>query len=203
MMPLIWLTSDCHFGHDKDFIWETREFNSVEEMNEAIVERWNSKVQEDDDVYMLGDFMMGEQSNIKYIQRLRGRIHLIRGNHDTDARMKLYAQQPNIVEICDAKYLKYKKYNFFLSHFPCVTDNGPKEHLRENTLNLFGHTHQFENFYDMMPGFENFNPLMYHVGVDSHNCYPVLLDDIIEGMREELNKYIKWKKAENPTYPFI
>ena len=49
--------------------------------------------------------------------------------------------------------------------------------------NLYGHTHQVVNFYEG-------NPAMYHVGVDSHNCYPVLLDDIIteiEKRKEECN----------------
>lgn len=44
------------------------------------------------------------------------------------------------------------------------------------TLNLYGHTHQTTNFYED-------RPYMYHVGVDSHNGYPVLLDDIIEQMK--------------------
>lgn len=201
-MPLIWLTSDCHFGHDKSFIFDDREFDSVEEMNEAIVERWNSKIQDDDDVYVLGDFMMGDKSNIKYIQRLRGRIHLVRGNHDTDTRMKLYAEQPNIVEITEGQFLRYKKYHFYLSHFPCVTSNGSKEFLRENTLNLFGHTHQFEHFYDS-DGLGTYNPLMYNVGVDAHDCYPILLDDILEEMKENYKKHIERLKSENPTWPFI
>ena len=198
---MIYLTSDCHFGHDKDFIWEARGFSSVEEMNEAIVEKWNSKVQDDDDVYVLGDFMMGEKSNIKYIQQLRGRIHLIRGNHDTDVRMALYAEQPNIVEICEGKYLRYKKYIFFLSHFPCVTNNGyDKDGLKKNVLNLFGHTHQFEHFY--LIG-SDFNPFMFNVGVDAHRCCPILLDDILEEMKIAYSNYIKWHKEENPNWPFV
>ena len=51
--------------------------------------------------------------------------------------------------------------------------------LTQTTLNLYGHTHQVNNFYQGMP-------YMYHVGVDSHNCYPVLLDDIIEEMKAQM-----------------
>ena len=31
---------------------------------------------------------------------------------------------------------------------------------------------------------------MYHVGVDSHNCYPVLLDDAITEINNEINACI-------------
>lgn len=33
----IWLTSDTHFNHDKDFIWKPRGFQNVQDMNEAIL----------------------------------------------------------------------------------------------------------------------------------------------------------------------
>ena len=58
-MGNIFLTSDLHFGHNKEFIYKVRGFNSIEEMNEAIIERWNSVVNNDDDVYVLGDLMLG------------------------------------------------------------------------------------------------------------------------------------------------
>lgn len=51
------------------------------------------------------------------------------------------------------------------------------------TLNLFDHTHQKDNFYE-----DNF--FMYHVGIDSHNCYPVSLDTVIEDIK---NKYEEYK----------
>ena len=38
--------------------------------------------------------------------------------------------------------------------------------------------------------FYNEQPFMYHVGVDSHNCYPVLLDDVITEIKNEINACI-------------
>ena len=38
-MSNIWLISDTHFNHNKDFIWSPRGFNSVWEMNEVIIEK--------------------------------------------------------------------------------------------------------------------------------------------------------------------
>ena len=40
----VWLTSDLHLSHDRDFIWEPRGFKSVDEMNKAIVANWNRVV---------------------------------------------------------------------------------------------------------------------------------------------------------------
>ena len=46
-------------------------------------------------------------------------------------------------------------------------------------VNLFGHTHQKTNFYNGIP-------FMYHVGVDSHLCYPVKIERIIEDIKNEI-----------------
>lgn len=152
-------------------------------MNEAQVEKWNAKADDEDDIYVLGDFMLGDKSNIKYIERLKGNIHLVYGNHDTDARKGLYFNVPQIVESAHAIALKYKKHNFFMTHYPCLTGNLEKESLKQCTLNLFGHTHQTTNFHED-------RPYMYHVGVDSHPEVLVDLDDIIEEM------YAKVKECE-------
>ena len=174
-MGRIFLTSDLHFGHDREFIWGARGFNSIWEMNDAYVKRWNETITEDDDVYVLGDLMLGSTDNIKYIKQLRGRIHIVFGNHDTTTRRELYNNCHNVVEAEWALMLDYKKHHFYMTHFPCLTGNLEKESLKQMTLNLFGHTHQNGNFYED-------RPYMYHVGVDSHNGYPVLLDEIIEEM---------------------
>ena len=175
-MGNIYLTSDLHWGHDREFIWKVRGYNSVEEMNEEQVRKWNEIIAEEDDVYILGDVMLGESNNIEYLKRLKGNIHIVLGNHDTANREKMYRELPNVVEVAEVGIrLKYKKHHFVMTHYPMMTGNLEKESLKQMSLNLYGHTHQTSNFYNDMP-------FMYHVGVDSHNGYPVLLDDIIEEM---------------------
>ena len=49
-MSNIWLISDTHFNHNQPFLYEPRGFATVEEMNEAIIERWNSLVKPEDTV---------------------------------------------------------------------------------------------------------------------------------------------------------
>ena len=58
--PAIWIISDTHFNHNKEFLYSPRGFNSVEEMNHAIVTLWNECVNDDDIVYHLGDVCLGD-----------------------------------------------------------------------------------------------------------------------------------------------
>ncbi len=181
-MNNIWLTSDLHLGHDREFIYRPRGFNSIDEMNEQIVKNWNSVIDEGDDIYVLGDIMLGNNiKGIELINSLKGAIHLVRGNHDTDTRINLYNNNVAFVEICDAKYLRYNGYHFYLTHYPCFTGNLHKESLKQMTLNLHGHTHaQTPFFYDL--------PFCYNVGVDAHNCMPISFEQIIRDMQNKVKE---------------
>ena len=182
---MIWLTSDLHFGHDREFIYRPRGFENVYDMNRTVVERYNSLVDVDDDVYILGDLMLGGATYMKdglsLLKQLKGKLHIVRGNHDTDVRWEAYKDLYNVVELENAIYLKYHGYHFYMSHFPTFTANLEKETLKQCTINLYGHTHQTSNFYEDIP-------FMYHVGVDSHNCYPVTIDDAIREMHAKVDE---------------
>lgn len=179
--PQIWFTSDTHFNHDKEFIWKDRGFNSVQEMNESIIEKWNSLVHPNDIVYHLGDVLMGKlnEEGLKLISCLNGRKFLAYGNHDTENKIKKY-KELNLFEDIQMGYrIKYKKKSLILTHYPTLVANGDECRV----INLFGHTHQTKNRY------ENYVD-MFHVGMDSHNCEPIKLEEIIEQIKE-------WKVEEN------
>lgn len=181
-MGRILVTSDWHFCHDREFIWKARGFASVEAMNNDIITKHNYVVQPGDDVYVLGDLMLGDSTKgIECVAKLNGKLHIVLGNHDTERRIELYKQLPNVVEVANVITLKYKKHHFYMSHYPTLTGNLEKESLTQMTLNLFGHTHQKDNFYMDMP-------FMYHVGVDSHSCFPIALDDIILQMHNKVKE---------------
>ena len=99
----------------------------------------------------------------------------------------MYANiRPTIVGMGLVYLYKYNGYTFYMSHYPTITSNLEKgENLKRHVINLFGHTHQTTNFYNDIP-------FMYHVGVDSHNCTPILLDDIIEDIKKETDKCISY-----------
>lgn len=179
-MSNIWTVSDHHFNHDKDFIWMARGFSSVEEMNEILIERYNSKVKDEDTVYILGDCIMGQlEEGIKYLKRLKGKKYLAFGNHDIDNKIKEFAKE-NIFEDIQMGYrLKIKKRNIIATHYPTLVTN-----FKENrVINLFGHTHQTRRFY--YDENDNINLNMYNVGVDCHCGFPVNLEDILKQIREE------------------
>lgn len=180
---MFWFTSDLHLGHDKQFIWGPRGFNSIQEMNETIVNRWNTVVDVYDTVYVLGDLMLGDNKiGVNYLNQLNGMLCVIRGNHDTNTRIDLYERDcANIIEVCDARYLKHGKYHFYITHYPCLTGNLEKESLTQMTLNLHGHTHsQKKFFYDL--------PYCYNVGMDAHNCTPINIEEIIEDMKNKVEE---------------
>jgi calcineurin-like phosphoesterase family protein len=189
-MGRIFLTSDLHFGHDREFVWKVRGYDSVQAMNLMQVQKWNETVEDDDDIYVLGDLMLGSTNGIEFIKQLRGKLHIVLGNHDTATREKMYRELPNVVEVAEVGLrLKHNKHHFIMTHYPMMTGNLEKESLKQMTLNLYGHTHQLTNFFNDMP-------FMYHVGVDSHNGYPVLLDDVIEEMYAKVKECIAFLDEE-------
>lgn len=182
----IFITSDLHFCHQKEFLYAPRGFSSVEDMNIAIVENWNRIVDEEDHVYILGDLMLNDNDRgMKLFNQLKGKKHIILGNHDTDARQALYRDGRDVSEIVYATIIKYKKYHFYLSHYPTLTSNFDiDKSLKECFINLCGHTHTSNKFEDLNKG------LIYHVELDAHECKPVLLDEIIEDLKNVLFKKV-------------
>lgn len=182
---MIWVSSDLHFNHDREFLYVPRGFLDVQVMNEMILYNFKEDIQEEDDVYLLGDLMLGGpdklEEGLEYLREIPGKLHLVRGNHDTDKRWAAYGRLPNVVEQQNAIYLNYKKYHFYMSHYPSLTANLEKESLHQCAINLYGHTHQQTNFYQDIP-------FMYHVGVDSHNCRPVLLETAIRQMNDKVKE---------------
>ena len=183
-MNKIWITSDLHFCHSRDFLWKPRGFNSEWEMNEAIIKNWNSVVGSEDDVYVLGDLMLNNnEEGLHCLKQLKGKIHIIRGNHDTEARIPLYKSCYNVVELCEGKYLNYNNYHFYLSHYPCLCSNYDDDKpLKAKMINLCGHVHTKDKFADIHMG------LIYHTELDAHNNTPVSLDAIVADIKNYLER---------------
>lgn len=187
-MNRLYFTSDLHFCHDREFIWAERGFKSVSEMNETIIRNWNSMIDENDDCYVLGDIMLGDNTQgLKCLKQLRGHIHIIRGNHDTASRIPLYESCYNVVKVSNAEYIKAEGYNFYLFHYPTITanlDDGAP--IKARVINLCGHSHIKNRFKDMDKG------LIYHVEIDCHNNFPISFDEILF----DINHFISMDKSD-------
>lgn len=170
-------------------------------MNEAIVERWNKVVKPGDIVYHLGDTMLNDnEKGIECFKRLNGQIFLIYGNHDTSNRIDA------LYDTCRHKMLggwhafviKHGKQSIYLSHYPTLTANFDDKHFSRHVLSLHGHVHSKTNW--IIPT----NPFLYHVGMDSHNCTPVNLDEILSDIRQRWEEIGRLPVPVQPqdTYPY-
>jgi calcineurin-like phosphoesterase family protein len=199
----LFFTSDTHFGHARIIELCNRPFASVEEMNEAMIDNWNSVVGPKDSVVHLGDVALGpwvEWDGI--LSRLNGFKSLVVGNHDrVFAGMKekerirfhpvykqwfegpMWHNQP-LYMLLDTQEMN--AYNVSLSHFPYDGDShGEDRHseyrLPDNgTTLIHGHTHSSEKVSRSAKG-----TLQIHVGVDAHNYYPVSEEWIVQTIREQ------------------
>ena len=188
-MSEIYFVSDLHLSHNKTFLFQPRGFNSITEMNEAIVERWNKVVKPDDIVYNLGDMALNDTNTaLSYLHRLNGKQYWILGNHDTLTKIQMICKCCDNIELigseqCSFAYvLKYNKVSLYLSHYPTLTANFDDKKFTQHVINLHGHTHQQSHWLQLT------NPFMYHVGVDSHNCTPVHIDEILSDIRNKWNE---------------
>lgn len=79
----VFFTADHHFGHANIIRYCERPFLNVKEMDDALVNMWNSVVEKEDFVFHLGDFTLGDLDRFSSItRRLNGRIHIVPGGHD-------------------------------------------------------------------------------------------------------------------------
>ena len=175
---MIYLTSDLHFGHNKEFLYKPRGFSSIEEHDQTIIKNWNSIVEDDDIVIMLGDLMlMDNEHGINCLQSLKGNKYYIRGNHDTDTRVRLYEYSLGYQMLGYAAPAKFNGKNFMLSHYPMATTNFDFEKKPwERVYNLCGHSHTKEKW---DPATDSI-----HVELDAWNNYPVNIEDIYKLIRE-------------------
>lgn len=162
----IYFTSDLHLGHQSVLEFQNRPFSSVEEMNQTLIDNFNSVVHANDRVYLLGDvsYRIPESQANELIRQLKGKKILIRGNHDG-------TYDPSLFEaMYDYHELKYEKFKYILTHYPLMEWNGSR---RNHSLHLHGHIHSTGTY-----NAENRanGILRYDVGVDSHNYYPVSLE---------------------------
>lgn len=176
---MIYYTSDLHLGNNNIIGYENRPYKSVEEMDKALIDNWNSQVTDEDTVYVLGDFCFkGASKAIEYLKQLNGNIHLIRGNHDFFMGQQsfydwLVSGQPNdpIVET-DEHYAHIKdgEHEVILCHYPILYWEGMDD---RGSIHLYGHMHS-------RPAKQHPHPMAFNVGVDVNNYMPVTLEELLE-----------------------
>lgn len=181
---MIYLTSDLHLFHDREFIYKPRGFNSCEEMTNYNIKLWKDTIKEKDTVYVVGDFCLGNDFDLikKTVMSLPGKIVLIIGNHDTDKKVELYKELG--IECKWADCIKCGKKNILLSHYVTMTaelTSNPKN----CTLNAHGHIHTKKKHHEDMP-------FLYNVSMDANDNKFVTPEQIVASFKEEVTKCVSY-----------
>jgi calcineurin-like phosphoesterase family protein len=154
-------TADLHLFHGNAIRYCNRPFASAEEMNEAIIERWNSRVGRADTVFVLGDFAFAPRGPVESaLRRLKGHKHLVLGNHDS----RRVANAKGWEDVRAYKELSIGGRFLVLSHYAMRVWN--KSH--RGAFHLFGHSH------GTAPGLGR----SMDVGVDTNDFYPYSFEEV-------------------------
>lgn len=149
----IYFTSDSHLFHKNVLDFENRPYSTTEKMTEGMINQWNEQVDDNDIIYHLGDLSLGNlEQTISALKRLKGKIILIKGNHDKSKHYKkitklglLHEYHPVGIE------LKHNKQHMWLTHYPMEIG------LRPRKWSVSGHIHSNDSTWDNQ----------INVGVDS------------------------------------
>ena len=172
----IWFTSDTHFYHKNIIKYCYRPFNSVEEMNQSLINNWNNVVKENDIVFHLGDFAFDKWKSI--IKQLNGKIYLIVGNHD-EIKYPGHKIFDLFEGVFNQLYIQIDDQWIYLNHYPFLCYGG--SYKNNPVWQLYGHTHSGPNCNgkDACRLKITF-PYQYDVGVDNNNYTPISYNQIKE-----------------------
>lgn len=167
---MIYYTADLHLGHANVIRHDGRPYDSLEEMDETLIENWNSRVRKNDEVFVVGDFCFRGDSKL-YLKRLNGIKHLIIGNHDTallkdKQALAYFATVDQIRDIRD-----YGKH-IVLCHYPIAEWNG----YYHGSYLVYGHIHNNKNkAYEFMKNEER----ALNAGCMINQYTPVTFEELI------------------------
>jgi calcineurin-like phosphoesterase family protein len=162
----VFFTADTHFGHAAARALYHRPFPSVAAMDEAMVARWNETVGPDDEVWHLGDFVVGPRKEsavaeaaASLLARLNGRKRLVIGNNDPPAVAALPGWAGAATHYAE---LEADGAGVVLCHYAFRT----WRNAARGWVNLHGHSHG-----RLRPSL----PRQADVGVDAQGFRPVTL----------------------------
>jgi calcineurin-like phosphoesterase family protein len=130
----IWFTSDTHFGHKGVIDLCGRPWETTDEMDEGMIERWNEEVPRNGTVFHLGDVSFCRQARtLEILNRLNGTIYLVEGNHDNlnvECRKRFQLVRPYYE-------IKVGKHKVVMCHYPILSWN----RMAHGAFHLHGHSH--------------------------------------------------------------
>jgi calcineurin-like phosphoesterase family protein len=187
-MSAVFLVSDTHFGHAGvcrfmrgDGVTKLRPWDDPQEMDEAMIERWNERVRPNDKVYHLGDVVINRKA-LPTLSRLNGDKVLIRGNHDIfrDDEYRKYFRELRAYHVMNG---------MILSHIPVHPES-----LGRFGVNIHGHLHAHRvmkakgiNYPtgEVVYSDTEIDPRYWCACVEQTDFAPILFEDAIKRIEEE------------------
>lgn len=175
-------TSDLHFHHKNVIEFCNRPWQTVENMNTGLIERWNDTVKPDDEIFILGDFFFcGTQKAAEILKQLNGKKYWIMGNHDWKRIKPNRAKEFGVEWMQDKFSVKIADEDVKLCHFPF---KGSGDHMYTMGLERFTE-HRFVDdggwlLCGHVHGIWKTKGRMINVGVDVWDYKPVAEAEIIK-----------------------
>lgn len=171
---MIFFSADTHFGHANIIRFCDRPFRTVEEMDETLVANWNDRVGGNDTVYFLGDlFFRASADRVKDILgRLKGRKHLVIGNHDLswmDRELvgRHFVEASNFLDVSDGGR------HLVMCHYPLLCWGGEGK-----SWMIHGHIHNNRHM-DYWPLLQ-VRERVLNAGVEINGYAPVSFEELLE-----------------------
>jgi calcineurin-like phosphoesterase family protein len=181
----IFVIADLHCGHANIIRYCCRPFSyaDVNEMDSVLIDNWNYTVPLENGIWFLGDLVYGKDVKAPeyYLDRLNGKITLIRGNHDEDV--------PGTIQ---SAVIEYGSFRFFLVHDP---SDAPPDF---DGWVIHGHHHN--NLLAEYP-FINFIERRVNVSAEVVGYSPMSLRELANRISEGLKKEVP--ETVHLRYPYI
>lgn len=175
---MTYFTADLHLGHANIITMCDRPFADVEEMDGTLVENWNSRVLKGDDVWIVGDLSFrGDRAVAEILPKLKGRKHLILGNHDK-SWMKKHSEAARFFESIEQMgKISVDGNKIFMCHYPMMEWDG----YYHGSYLVYGHIHNAigQPFWNLIVN----NNHMLNAGVDVNGYHPVTFGELVENNR--------------------
>ena len=151
-------------------------------MDQALIKNWNEVVPEDGIVVHCGDFMLPHDNKIKeymhYLNKLNGRVLLLRGNHD---RIDLMTENEKLISVQDKAMIEVDSIKIYAEHYPCAAFNGD--------YHVYGHVHTLSDgicYGSDAEAMEKMKKTTYDVGVDQNGYKPVSYWQLCDIIRKQM-----------------
>ena len=174
---MTFFVSDLHFGHENIIKLCKRPFDSIEEMDAALIKNWNRKVKKNDVVYLIGDVVWDKNKVAYYMEQLSGKKILIAGNHDS-TWVKREECQKHFESVTSYIEVHLNGHPITMCHYPMLEWKSSREETRRKLGYLIhGHIHnRIAEEYRQL--FLSFNAL--NAGVDVNFFEPVTFEELLE-----------------------